>query len=148
MSLWDDIKSNFDFEKFQIEDMWSMIKEDPERLFIGAIDPFSSELWSTVTGKDYEPLVNQWGGATNERFIRADEAGIDIEPAQAMHGAAKDIAQSFALSYAGGKAGTYGESKGMSPEAAGGLEQGIKQIGGAALNPPPPDPEDALSLEA
>ncbi len=142
-SFWDDVKSNFDFEKFQLEDMWKQIKEDPERLFIGAIDPFSSEMWGTVTGKDYEPMVNQWGGATNERFVRASEAGIDVEPAQGMHGLAKDIAQSYTAGYAGGKGASAGEGQGwwdssVSPY----IEKGITGMLEAGMNPPEPDPND------
>ena len=31
------------FEKFNLKNLWSGIKENPERLFLGAADPFSSE---------------------------------------------------------------------------------------------------------
>lgn len=142
MSFWDDVKSTFDFEKFQIEDVWEQIKEDPERVFIGAMEPFSSKLWSGITGKDYEPLMNQWGGPTEERFGRARDAGIDTGPSEGGHEIAQSIAQSYALGYGGEQAGAFAEGQGASPEVGSGIEQGIKQIGGAAIDPPPPSYDD------
>ena len=142
MSFWDDVGDALEFEWYHAKELWNDIKEDPERLFIGAIDPISSDMWGAVTGKDYEPMVNQWGGATNQRFVGFEAEGGNAEPAMFMHDTAKKIAQSYALGYGAESAGAYAEGQGASPEAASGIEQGIKQIGGAAIDPPPPDPDD------
>lgn len=138
----EDIKSNFEFEKFQLEDMWRDIKENPERLFIGAIETGSTDMWNAILGTDYEPLVNQFGGATNARFVEASERGIDVEPAQFMHGVAKDIAQSYAVGYGAGAGADYAGAQGASPQAQTGIEQGISQFGSSIMDPPPPSEED------
>lgn len=109
--------SGLDFEKFQLGDIWSKIKKNPERLFIGAIDPWSSKLWSKVTGKDYEPLVDQMGGPYGGHtfsafgkqdggvYGRAEEAGIDTKSSRQLHDAAHAITGLFAGNYGGQQLG-------------------------------------------
>jgi hypothetical protein len=107
------------FEKFNLKDMWRKIKDDPERLLIGAVDPASTKMWNKVLGKDYEPIVDQMGGAYGGHTIsafgntdggvygRARDAGIDVDAGAGMH----DIAHTVAAIYGG---------------------QGLANIGGAA----------------
>lgn len=143
MSFWDDVKSNFDFEKFQIEDWWEQIKEDPERIFIGAMDPFSSEMWGGITGKDYEPMINQWGGPTEERFGRAQAEGIDTGPAEGAHEFAQSVAQSYALNYGAGQGASFGEGQGWyDSSVTPWVEKGLSSMGEAAIDPPPPAYDD------
>ncbi len=89
------------FEKNQLGYWWDAIKEDPERLFIGAIDPFSSKMWGEVTGKDYEPMLNQLGGPSTGAYIDAAEKGIDVGPSAGSH----QVAAAIASWYAGGALG-------------------------------------------
>lgn len=142
MSFWDDVGDALEFEWYHAKELWSDIKDDPERLFIGAIDPISTDMWNQVLGKDYEPMVNQWGGATNERFVGAAEEGMNVEPAMFMHDTAKSIAQSYAMSYGAGAAGDYAGSQGASPEVQAGIEKGFSAIGEGLMNPPEPAEDD------
>jgi hypothetical protein len=99
----------FDFEAFNLKDMWKKVKKDPERLLIGAVDPASTKMWNGITGKDYEPLVDQMGGAYGGHTIsafgnndggvygRAEDAGIDTGAGGAMH----DVAHVVSAIYGG-----------------------------------------------
>lgn len=111
----------FDFEAFNLKDMWGKLKDDPERIFLGAADPLSSKFWGEVTGKDYEPLVDQMGGAYGGDWIsafgngqdggvygRAKEAGIDTKAGGYMHDAAHVLSAIF------GGQGLMGSSFGSS----------------------------------
>lgn len=95
----------FNFEKFNLGNIGKKISKNPEQLLIGAGDPFSAGVWSKVTGKDYEPLVNQWGGATDDTYQKAQESGINTGPGKSMHGIAQAIAGTFAGGYGAGQAG-------------------------------------------
>lgn len=111
------------FESFHLKDMWNKVRKDPERLLLGAVDPASSKLWSKVTGKDYEPIVDQMGGAYGGHtfsafgakdggvYQRAREAGIDTKAGGGMHDAAHVISALFA---GNGLAGGFGGGSGGS----------------------------------
>ena len=98
----------FNFEQFKLGNMWDKVKKNPEQLLLGAGDPFSAGVWSKVTGKKYEPLVDQWGGATPDDYSKAEAKGIDTSDGRTMHGAARVIA------------GTAGASTAATGAAAGG----------------------------
>lgn len=103
----------FDFEKFKLGNMWDKVQKNPEQLLLGAGDPFSAGVWSKVTGKKYEPLVDQWGGATKDDYSKAEAAGINTSDGRSMHNAARAIAGIFAGNAAsnamgGGAAGASG----------------------------------------
>jgi len=143
MSFWDDVGDALEFEQFQLGDWWEQIKEDPERIFIGAIDPISSDVWGFALGKDYEPMINQWGGATNKRFVRFEEEGGNAEPAMFMHDTAKSIAKSYAAAYAGGAGADYGESAGWYDSSVTPyVEQGLQGMIQEGLDPTPPAEDD------
>lgn len=95
----------FDFEAFNLKEMLKKIGDDPERLLIGAADPFSSDVWGKILGKDYEPIVDQWGGASADTYEKAAAAGIDIKAGGQMHDIARTIAQFYAGKWAKGKIG-------------------------------------------
>lgn len=99
-----------DFEAFNLKDMWKKIRKDPERLLMGAVDPWSTKLWNKVTGSDYEPIVDQMGGAYGGHtlswgpenqdggvYARARAAGIDTTEGAFMHDLSHQIAQSYAM---------------------------------------------------
>lgn len=141
----------FDFDKFALKDMWNKIRDDPERLFIGAIDPWSTKMWNGILDKDYEPLIDQMGGPYGGHtfsmfgdkdggvYARAREAGIDTKAGGQMHDAAHVIAGLFAGGYglaalggggaaAGGAAGGAGGAAGGMGALAGGLPAGIEGV--------------------
>lgn len=108
----------FKFEKSKLSDMWGRAKDNPEQLLIGAGDPFSAKVWSGITGKDYEPFVDQMGGATGQDFNSAEDKGIDTKAGRQMHGLAHVIAAMFAGGYGmnalGGAGGASGGAAGSS----------------------------------
>lgn len=115
-----------DFEKSQLSDWWSKFKNDPTQLLIGAGDPFSAKMWSGITGKDYEPYVNQYGGPTNQAYESAERKGIDTSDSRGSHAVAQTIASLYGGAGAGAGLGAAGSAAGIG--AAGG-----QALGGAAL---------------
>lgn len=93
------------FEGFNLKNIGDKISKNPEQLLLGAGDPFSAGVWSKITGKDYQPLVNQWGGATDDTYQKAEALGINTGPGKKMHGLAQGIAGLFAGNYGAGKLG-------------------------------------------
>lgn len=97
------------FEAFNLEDMLGKVGDDPWRAVVGAADPLSTNLWSSVTGKDLEPIVDQMGGAYGGHTIsafgnddggvygRARDAGIDTSAGAGVH----DLAHVLAAFYGG-----------------------------------------------
>lgn len=102
------------FEKVNLKEIGRKIKENPERLLIGAVDPASSKVWSKVTGQDYEPIVDQWGGAASDVGNRAEASGVDPQAGMTMHKVARLAASIF-----GGRAlaGKLGSGTGEAAEA-------------------------------
>ncbi|MGC4028930.1 MAG: hypothetical protein QM696_08665 [Steroidobacteraceae bacterium] len=106
------------FEAFNAKDMLGKLKKNPERLFLGAADPLSSRMWGKVTGKDYEPLVDQMGGAYGGHTLsvfgnkdggvyqRARDAGIDTNAGGMMHDAAHIVSAMYGGGYGLDKLGS------------------------------------------
>lgn len=94
------------------------LKNDPERIFLGINTPLESAVWGTALGKDYDPTVNMFGGATNKDAKTAAEKGIDPQSGMFMH----QLAQMFA----GGVAGSagYGAATAGANAANGALSNG------------------------
>jgi hypothetical protein len=123
----------FKFEKHNFGYMLDGIKEDPERILIGAADPFSTKVWNKVLGKDYKPLVDQWGGASEESYKQAEEKGIDTKAGGAVHSVARVIAAIFAMNAAGSAMGGGAEAAGGAADAAaGGGAEAVGGVGGGA----------------
>ena len=99
------LRDALSFEKFQLKDVWDQIREDPWRIFLGSGTPLSTGMWNGLLGRDDEPIMNQWGGPTEERFARAQEDGIDTESAEGAHAVAQGISQMYAGNYLTGGGG-------------------------------------------
>ena len=144
--LGDAIKDIWDFERSNLKGMFDKIKDDPKRLLspVPMVDPVGTKIGSGLGfgEKDASPLVNQWGGATEESYAAAEAQGIDTGPGRAMH----DVAQTIAASYALG----YGMEQGASampemPEIPSGWQENVPESvrgflpggaeGGAVLSP-------------
>lgn len=136
------------FEKFHLKDMWKKVKKDPERLLLGAVDPFATRMWNqTGIGKDWEPIVDQMGGAYGGNALtlgdtgegvygRAREAGVPTAAGAGMHDIAHLISSMFAGNYGAGKLPAI---PGMDKLGGGGMQlPGGK--GGAQSRMPPPIP--------
>jgi hypothetical protein len=107
-----------DYERENLRYIGRTIKKDPERLFLGALDPFSTRVWNqTGVGKDWEPAVNQWGGAVESVDEAFAAKGGDPGPGRAMHDIAQTIASMFTMGYGIGKIKSFGASRGWSEQA-------------------------------
>lgn len=136
------IKDILDFELFNLKDMWGKLKDDPERAFIGAIGPWSSKIAGKVTGKDYEPVVDQMGGAYGGHTLsafgnkdggvykRAEEAGIDTKQAGYLQDAAHVLAAYYAAGGAAGSLGSGGTAGATAAPAAGTAPAAAPAAGG------------------
>lgn len=128
---------NFGFESFQLKDWWNKAKDNPEQLLLGAADPLSAKALSKVTGKKYEPFVDQMGGPYGGHTIsafgangggvygRANAAGIDTKAAGGVHDAAHVVAAMF------GAQGLAGAGQGMMGSVGGGAGGGAAPAAGA-----------------
>jgi hypothetical protein len=139
MSFLGDVGS---FESFNLGEMFNKLGKDPERAFIGAGDPFSSSVWGSILGKDYEPIVDQYGGASSDTYDKAKDAGINTGPGSTMHGIARTIASMYAggagASALGGgasAAGGAGSAGGSGLLSTGGTTAAEGMGGGAGLAP-------------
>ena len=120
------------FEKVNIGGILGKLADNPERALIGAIDPFSSKVWSGVTGSDYKPLVDQWGGATPDTYEKAKALGIDTSSSRTMQDLATAIAAYEAGSYGAGAAGFGGASGGAATGSAAGSTGGASGAFGSS----------------
>jgi len=124
------LSDNLDFELFNLKDMFSKLKDNPEQLILG-VDPFSTGLWNTLGVTDNEPIVNQLGGPYGGSskmglgsgggvYADARAAGIDTGPATQMHDLAEVIAGSYGAAGAAGGLGNIGGAGAGGGGAAGG----------------------------
>lgn len=120
------------FETVNIGGILGKLADNPERALIGAIDPFSSKVWSGVTGSDYKPLVDQWGGATPDTYEKAKALGIDTSSSRTMQDLATAIAAYEAGSYGAGAAGFGGASGGAATGSAAGSTGGASGAFGSS----------------
>lgn len=122
------------FEKFNFKAMWQQIREDPERLFLGAADSVGSKVWGTILNKDWknQPIVDQWGGASKYNYGRAEKAGVDIKAGHNMHQVARVIASIFTGGAAAGHMGGAGSAATSGTEGLMPLGEGAVPAGEAA----------------
>lgn len=88
--------------------IWKGIEDDPERLFLGAADPFSSKMWGGITGKEYDPLISQMGGATSDQIEAMGEKGLNTKAIGNAYKIADTVAGILGGYYGGQAAGLWG----------------------------------------
>lgn len=113
--LFSKLKKALGFEAFNVKGIIKDIAKNPQRLLVGAVDPLGTKLADTVLGTKWQPVVNQLGGATDQRFRDARAAGLDTGMAQTLHG----IAGTVAGFYGGNALGN------LASEGLGNIAQGI-----------------------
>ena len=122
----------FDFDVFALKDIFKRAGDNPEQLILGAAEPAGAGLWGAITGKDYEPLVNVFGGPMGGDTLgiggggvydRAAEAGIDTGAATKAH----DVAEVIAAFYGG-----QGAMNGLGNAFGGGASGGATSLQGTA----------------
>ena len=81
------------FELDHIGNIFEGLVDEPGRLVFG-FDPIGTKIGETVTGRDYDPLVNQMGGATSQqiRDYEAKHGTNSAGGAQGLHNAAAGTA--------------------------------------------------------
>lgn len=130
------LKNIFGFEKSKLGNMWGKVKDNPEQLLLGAGDPFHAKMWGGITGKEYSPLVDQWGGATKDDYAKAEAEGIDTRDGRAMHGIAKAIAAIYAGKWANGRFGVGGGGTAGAGGGEGSLSGGLFNFSGTQAAAP------------
>lgn len=128
-SVNDSVNDIVDFEKFQLDEFWKRMQDDPSQLLTG-VDPFSTKVWNEVTGSEKTPWVNQYGGPTQEMFNKANQKGIDTGASAATHG----IAQAIASYYGGQGLGKLFNAAGASMNVGPGISQAVGRGATGAAN--------------
>lgn len=106
MGFFDD---TLDFELFHGKEIAKDIWTHPRRLITG-VDPFSTKMWNGILGTDDEPIVDQMGGATSQRYEDAEAEGINPKSGRKMQDLAHVVTALFAGNYGGEQAGLWGGS--------------------------------------
>lgn len=119
--LFSKLKKALKFEKFNVTGIVKDIAKNPQRLLTGAVDPIGTKLTNKVLGTDYKPVVNQLGGATDQRFADAEAKGIETGTAKTLHGVAGAIAGFYGGNALGNLAST----------GLGNISQGLQGVANA-----------------
>lgn len=90
-------------------EQWKAVKDNPERLFLGAMDPVGTKLWNEVAGKDWDPVVDAWGGPSAQVYKSGEAKGLDMDASHNSHRVARVVA---ALGMGGGGGGGSGAGSG------------------------------------
>lgn len=98
------------FENFNLANQWGKLKENPERAFIGAMDKGGSLAWNKIyklggINKRYEPMTDWYGGASDDSYAKAQNAGINTGPGRSMHNVAKAITSAYVGGYGASQLG-------------------------------------------
>lgn len=137
--LFKKLKKALKFEAFNVKNIVKDVIKDPQRLLTGAIDPLGTKITNKMFGTNYDPVVNQLGGATEQRFKDAEAQGMDTGLARNLHKAAGMVAGAYGAAGLGNLAGA-GISNLSQPaaEAVGGssaITGAGSGLGQAALDP-------------
>jgi len=121
------------FEKFHGKQILKDIAHKPTRLLTG-VDPASTKLWNKVLGTNDKPIVDQMGGATQDRYRQAEAAGIDPSAGKGLQNVAHVVAALYGAQGLGNAAGNLmgsggGAVTGGEAGAAGGTTGGTSGSG-------------------
>jgi len=119
--LFSKLKKALKFETFNVKNIVKDIAKNPQRLLTGAVDPLGTKITNKMFGTNYDPVVNQLGGATEQRFRDAEAKGIDTGTARTLH------------KVAGAVAGFYGGNAlgNLASTGLGNLSQGLQATANA-----------------
>lgn len=90
--LFKKLKKALKFEAFNVKGIVKDIAKNPQRLLTGAVDPLGTKITNKMFGTKYDPVVNQLGGATEQRFRDAEAKGMDTGTARTLHKVAGAVA--------------------------------------------------------
>lgn len=131
--LFKKLKKALKFEAFNVKNIVKDIAKNPQRLLTGAVDPLGTKISNKMFGTDYDPVVNQLGGATEKRFADAEARGMDTGLARDLHKVAGLVAgfygaQGLGNLTAGAYNSTLGQAVGSPGAGAGAVAEGIAPI--------------------
>lgn len=130
MSIFDAIGDLFSNEADHIGQLTNSLVKKPLPALLGAEDPVGAKLWGGLTGKNFEPQVNVFGGETNTQFRTSQSRGVNTTMSRDLGYVADAIALYEGGSYAYEALGAGGAA-GAAGGAAGGAGGGTA-MGGAA----------------
>lgn len=129
--------------KHWFSEQWKAIKDNPERLFLGAMEPVGAKLWGEITGEDYKPVLDAWGGPSNAVYKSGEDKGIDMDATHNSHRIARVVAAAAmgggaaggggGGGLAGAEAGVGSVGAGIGPAGAGSAGGGIGTMGAGAV---------------
>ena len=97
-------------EVSHIGNLFGQMGKDPgktlEQFALGAADPLGAKLWGGVTGQQFTPLVNQFGGETKAQFEQSKGQGVNVGPSMTLGGIADTVAGIWGGSEAGSALGS------------------------------------------
>lgn len=124
------------FERNKIHNAFGLYKKDPERIALGGINtPAETKLWGKITGKDYQPTIDMYGGATQSDYQTAADKGINTKAGGTMHTIARTIVQIFAMKAATGGGAEGGEGAGASEGADANITGGTETAEPSSATP-------------
>lgn len=125
------LKKALKFEAFNTKKIIKGILKNPERLLVGAVDPLGTEIANKMYGREYDPLVNQLGGAHENTYAEAEAAGLDTGLARDLHNAAGLVAGFYGAQGLGNLAGAGLKSLSAAHPAASGAVGAASPVTGA-----------------
>ena len=123
MSIFDAIGDVLGNEASHIGDLLGSFAKSPGKTLtqfgLGAEDPLGAKLWSGITGENFTPSVNQFGGETQAQFNQSKAQGVDTGPSQTLGQIANVVAAVWGGAEAGGALGSaFGGGGGSAGAAA------------------------------
>jgi len=119
-----------DNEVSHMGNLFQQIGDNPgkslEQFALGAADPLGAKLWGGITGQDFTPMVNQFGGETGAQFAQSDSEGVNTRTSRLLGHVADTVAGIWGGSAAGSAIGGAlgGGSGGAAAEGGGALAEG------------------------
>lgn len=124
------LDDTLDFEKHRWSGILDNYKEDPWRLLIGAgPDKASTKIWNAILDKDWEPMTDYWGNATDKQFEEARAAGIDTGASEDGYQVADTIAKLFTAKWGAGKLGGALSGNGASTAQTASQPNAVQSMG-------------------
>lgn len=109
------------YHVFEAKNWIHELKDHPWRAVVGSMDEAGTKVWNKLLNRDDKPLVDKFGGATNDNLSGAQASGVNIGPAKQARSLARLLTAAFG---GGGAMNSMGFGGGAGSASAGGLEAG------------------------
>ncbi len=132
MSIWSAIGDFFGSEADHLGQLTNSALKNPLQDLLGAADPVGAKVWSGLTGFNFTPQVNVFGGETNTQYRTSQDRGYNTTYSRDLGYVADAIAVYEAGDYAYDAAGLGGAAA-ATGGAAGGAGAGAGAGTGTAM---------------